>query len=324
MNLQNPLPTRAPRRPRFDKQFSLNSGGLTGSAARLGMLALLAMIASPVFAQSGLISGRVVAVVDEGGQPMSEMPIIVGGDEIGVTGTDGLITLPIGTFDTGSSVTFATKDDKVFVNDEDEDDCEDNSNDPNADDDEGCIAIGVITWNNGGSLVTLGGSPTLGMYDTGGMAGSGYDDEMDDDMDDEDSDYFVEIGIGYNFDFGNSMISLRGVAEQPVESVPVGAAVGFDYILGVDNGSFVNFMIDVTYGIEVTEEIDAYVAGGLRFFRRKFSGFGFSRTSTETGFGLRGGAVYPAGVVDLFAELGLSFAYSSTLPELRAGARYGF
>lgn len=292
------------------------------------LLAPILLFAVPAAAQqSGLISGVVVAVTDEDGQPESGVTVQVGDKPIGDTNDDGTVTIGINEVDEGERVTIRIRqgdEPKVYIDEDDQNSCDDDEME-GEDDDEACVVIGYYDWGRGRIGIGLGDDPTY--YTDGGNNGmtdmrDGDRGGMDDDG--EGGGFGIEIGLGYNFDFEYGGFTVRGFAEQPIDALPLDFEVGFEYMPATEFNSVLTFMLDTSYGCNVTEDIELYGAAGLRVIRWSFDSGAFSSSTSETGFALRGGARYPVGPVDLFGEAGISFAYGSNLPEVRGGARYRF
>lgn len=271
--------------------------------------------------QTGLISGRVVA---SDNTPQSDVPIIGGGDQIGMTDDAGGFEIDGDQFEEGERITVTVllgDDPKVYFDEEGENSCEEEQ-----EDDDLCVGAGWFNWTSGNYLVTLGEDPGFGPDNGGGltdMNGMG-DDGMGDGGGDDDGMFGGEIAIGYSLEFERITFTIRGHVDLPVDAAPLSICVGFDYLPEENFVSILAPMVDLTYTHSLTPEASAYVGAGYRGYRQKFSAEGFSSTSTESGVGLRGGGLYDVGPVDAFAELDLAFAYSTTLPTVRVGARMKF
>ncbi len=296
------------------------------------LLAPILLLAVPAAAQqSGLISGVVVAVTDEDGQPESDVTVHVGDKPIGDTNDDGTVTIGLNEIDEGERVTVRIRqgdETSVHIDKEGENHCDDDEADEaeGEEDDDACVVVGYQDWKRGYFNIRLGDDPWFG-YDDGndnGMTDMGDDDRGGMDDDGEGGGFGIEIGLGYNFDFEYGGFTVRGFAEEPIDALPLDFEVGFEFMPATEFNSILTFMLDTSYGCNVTEDIELYGAAGLRVIRWSFDSGAFSSSTSETGFALRGGARYPVGPVDLFGEVGISFAYGSNLPEVRGGARYQF
>lgn len=284
---------------------------------RLILLASALLITQSGLAQTGLISGRVIGPENE---PVTDAPVNSGGDEITSTDDDGHFEVDDDLYGDGTSITvrYVWGDEpEIYFDPEGENSCEEDQ-----ENEEDCEEAGAFLWGSGDYVFVLGDDPYVGPDDGRGM--DDMTDMYDDGMNgDGDGMYGGEIAIGYSLEFENIKIMVRGHADLPIEA-PVSICVGLDYIPIGDGVSIIAPMVDVAYTHDINETTSVYGGGGLRMYRQRFSFQGFSSTSTETGFGLRGGGLHDVGPVDAFAELDLGFAYSTTIPSFRVGARMMF
>lgn len=294
---------------------------------RYTLLILLVFLVIPAYGQSGLISGVVVKATDEDDNPMSDLPIVVDGEDGGDTDDDGEFVIGIDSFEDDSDVVIRVRygdDPAIYIDDENDNNCDDDNMEGEDDDD--CLIAGYIRgWRPGRFHVTVGDEPSLVWDPVDGGDDDPEDGGIDvDEEDDSDSDIDFQLLIGRNFDFEFTSVTVR--AQIPV---PVGPALTIDptieYMPGNDFRSVLVPSLDVSCNYDLGESpLEMFFGAGIRGYKQMFDIEGASNPDIEWGLGARVGGLYPFGPVKGIAELDLTRVYSSTVPTFRLGVSYAW
>ncbi len=289
----------------------------------LPILILLLLVAIPSFGQSGLISGVVVSVTDEDENPVSDLPVIVDGEDQGGTDDDGEIIIGIGSFDDDSDVVIRVKygdDPAIYVDEDGENNCDDEE-EMEGDDDDDCLLAGYIRgWKPGRFHLVFGDDPTL--TEDPGDDGMGDDDGNGGGFGHAEPSYRFHVLLGRNFEFEFNTITVRAQVPIPV-GVPLTLDPAIEYMPGDDFRSVIVPSLDANCNFTVGDMLaEIFFGGGIRGYKQKFDFEGVNNPDIEWGFGLRAGALYPVGPVEAIAELDLTRVYSTMVPTFRLGASY--
>lgn len=298
---------------------------------RYSLLLLLLAFVIPVYGQSGLISGVVVTATDEEDNPMSDLPVVVDGEDEGSTDDDGEVLIGIDSFDDGSDVVIRVRygdDPAIYIDDEDENNCDDDE-EMEGDEDDDCLIAGYIRdWRPGRYQLVVGDEPTL-TWDPDDSDGRDYGDSdgLDDGDDEggfghEEPEYRFQLLLGRNFDFEFTTVTVRAQIPVPV-GVPLTIDPTIEYMPGNDFQSVLVPSLDANCNFGLGDSpAQIFFGAGIRGYKQMFDVDGAINPDIEWGLGLRAGGLYPIGPVEGIAELDLTRVYSSMLPTFRLGVSY--